>query len=130
MLAKFSGVMTSRAAGAVRMIGPRLRAWPPTFVLALACVGVASPAFARTIFDGDWSVLIVSNGGACDPAYRYGVQIADGTVINDGSSAATVQGQVTATGAVKVIVRSGSNGPTALAISAATAAAAFGGAKA
>ena len=52
-------------------------------------------------------MLIVTHGGACDPAYRYGVQITDGTVINDGSSAAEVEGRITPTGAVKVTVRSG-----------------------
>jgi len=83
------------------------RAQLATLVLALACAVVAGPAFARTVFDGNWSVLIVTHGGACDPAYRYGVRITDGTVANDGSSAAAVQGQVTPTGAVRVTVRSG-----------------------
>jgi hypothetical protein len=83
------------------------RAQLATLVLALACAVVAGPAFARTVFDGNWSVLIVTHGGVCDPAYRYGVHITDGTVINDGSRAAAVQGRVTQTGAVRVIVRSG-----------------------
>jgi len=83
------------------------RAQLATLVLALACAVVAGPAFARTVFDGDWSVLIVTHGGACDPAYRYGVRITDGAVISDGSSAAAVQGRVAPTGAVRVSVRSG-----------------------
>jgi len=78
-----------------------------TLVLALASTVVAGPVFARTVFDGDWSVLIVTHGGACDPAYRYGVRITDGAVISDGSSAAAVQGRVAPTGAVRVSVRSG-----------------------
>jgi hypothetical protein len=89
------------------LIKPRLHDWLLTSVLALAGVAVASPAFSRTVFDGEWSVLIVTHGGVCDPAYRYGLQITNGTVINDGSSAAAVQGRVTPTGAVRVTVRSG-----------------------
>ncbi len=89
------------------MISLPFRACVPTFILALACVAFAGTAFARTAYDGDWSVLIITHSGACEPTYRYGVQIADGMVINNGGSAVTMQGQVTARGAVRVIVRSG-----------------------
>jgi len=78
------------------------------FFLALACIVVAVPGYARTYFDGDWNILIVTPEGACDPTLRYAVKIADGTVINDGASIATVQGRVSPRGAVRVIVRSGS----------------------
>jgi len=83
------------------------RAWLAILVLLLACAVAASPAIARTAFDGDWSVLIITHGGACDPAYRYGVRIADGAVVSDGSGAAAVQGRVAPTGSVKVVVRAG-----------------------
>jgi hypothetical protein len=83
------------------------RARLTALVLVLAGAAIAGPASAGAVFDGDWSVLIVTHGGACDPAYRYGVRITAGTVINDGSSAAAVEGRVTPTGAVKVTVRSG-----------------------
>jgi hypothetical protein len=77
-------------------------------VLALACIVVSVPGYARTDFDGDWNILIVTREGACDPTLRYAVKIADGTVINDGVSIATVEGRVSPRGAVRVIVRSGS----------------------
>jgi hypothetical protein len=35
-------------------------------------------ARARTSFDGNWSVLIVTDAGQCDRAYRYGLVIRDG----------------------------------------------------
>jgi len=76
--------------------------------LALACVNISSACYARTDFDGDWNVLIVTREGACEPTLRYAVKIADGAVINDGVSIATVQGRVGQRGAVRVIVRSGS----------------------
>jgi len=107
MLSEISGLMVFKAQYQTALISLRLRDWLLIFVLALGCAALAGPAFGRTVFDGDWSVLIVTRGGACDPAYRYGVQISDGTVINDGSSAAGVQGRVTPTGAVRVTVRSG-----------------------
>jgi hypothetical protein len=107
MLSEITGLMAFKAQYQTGLISLRLRDWLLTFVLALGCAALAGPAFGRTVFDGDWSVLIVTHGGACDPAYRYGVRITDGTVANDGSSAAAVQGRVTPTGAVRVTVRSG-----------------------
>jgi hypothetical protein len=78
------------------------------FALALVYVVDATPAHARTNFDGDWSIFIVTREGPCEASLRYGVKVADGTVINDGSAVATVQGRVTPRGTVRVLVRSGS----------------------
>jgi hypothetical protein len=72
-----------------------------------AYIATIDPAVAHTPYDGDWSVVIVAHGGACDSSYRFGVQVADGLVINDGGLA-TVQGRVTPTGLVRVSVRAGS----------------------
>ncbi len=63
-------------------------------------------AFARTVYDGDWGVLNLTRGGACEPAVRCGVQITNGMVIYGGGMAA-VQGRVTRRGSVQVIVRAG-----------------------
>jgi BA14K-like protein len=78
------------------------------FGLALLGTSGAVPAFARTAYDGDWSVLIETHRGACEPAIRYGVAIDDGRIINHENAPATVQGRVTSTGAVRVSVQSGS----------------------
>jgi hypothetical protein len=75
--------------------------------VALACVVFVVPGYAGTDFDGDWNILIVTRGGACETALRYAVKIVDGTVINDSGSIATVQGRVTPLGFVSVVVRSG-----------------------
>jgi hypothetical protein len=107
MLSEITGLMAFKTQYRTPLISLRFRDWLLTFVLALGCAALSGPAFGRTVFDGDWSVLIVTHGGACDPAYRYGVQITNGTVANDGSSAAAVQGRVTPAGAVKVTVRLG-----------------------
>ena len=89
------------------MIRRLLYACVPSLVLIVAYIATIDPAVARTPYDGDWSVVIVANGGACDSSYRFGVQVADGLVINDGGLA-TVQGRVTPTGLVRVSVRAGS----------------------
>jgi hypothetical protein len=79
--------------------------------IVLALTGVASTvgtASARSVYDGAWSVLIVTRSGSCDPSYRYGVQISDGMVMYDGGGPITMQGRVTPKGAVRVLVQAGS----------------------
>jgi hypothetical protein len=85
----------------------RLRAGVTTFALALTCIAAADTAFAHTVYDGDWSVLIATHSGACGPSYRYGVQISDGAVIYEGGMV-TMQGRVTPKGAVRVNLQAGS----------------------
>jgi hypothetical protein len=84
----------------------RLRARVPIVVLALICVAVTESALARTPYDGDWSVLLATNSGACGASYRYGVQISNG-MVTYGGGMVTMQGRVTPKGAVRVTVRSG-----------------------
>jgi len=74
-------------------------------VLAIAC-GAAIPAFAVTPYDGRWSVVISTEAGACDSSARFALQIENGRVIASNNDA-TVQGQVTPGGNVKVLVQSG-----------------------
>jgi hypothetical protein len=76
-------------------------------VLVPACLAVGSPSFARSSFDGDWSVSIETRGGACMPSVRYPVAITNGIVSNAGGTPAAVQGRVAPTGAVRVMVQSG-----------------------
>ena len=68
------------------------------------------PAAARTVYDGNWSVLIVTDSGPCDRAFRYGLSIRDGSVIYEGSASVNVAGRVSRNGAVDVRVRAGSQG--------------------
>ena len=60
-------------------------------------------AAALTAFDGSWSVAINTRSGACQPSYRFGVQIINGNVVHEGRSA----GRVSANGSVQVVVSSG-----------------------
>jgi hypothetical protein len=79
-------------------------------ILAITAVP-ASPApisAARPTFDGSWSVLIVTEKGSCDRAYRYPVRISGGSVGYAGEASFNVTGRVGANGAVTVTVSRGS----------------------
>lgn len=60
---------------------------------------VAAPA----AFDGSWSVAINTQSGACEPSYRFRVEIIDGDVVYEGRPA----GRVSSNGGVWVNVSSG-----------------------
>src|SRR5947199_10073804 len=84
------------------------RLLPLFAALAFTAAFAPEPAAARTNYDGNWSVLIVTRSGPFDQAYRYGLSIRDGRVFYDGSASVNVAGQVGPTGAVKVRVWAGS----------------------
>jgi len=60
-------------------------------------------AVAPAAFNGSWSVAINTRSGACDPHYRFAVQIVNGNVFYEGRPA----GRVSSNGAVQVNVSSG-----------------------
>jgi hypothetical protein len=76
--------------------------------LALAALLLAAPgAQARTPYDGSWSVLIVTQKGDCDRAYRYPVKIVNGVVSYGGEASFNVSGRVAGSGSVRVSVSRG-----------------------
>jgi hypothetical protein len=83
-------------------------------VLAFSTVPASpSPMSApKPSFDGSWSVLIVTEKGKCDRAYRYPVKIENGAVGYAGSASFTVSGKVDPKGAVIVTVARGSQSAT------------------
>jgi hypothetical protein len=81
-------------------------------ILAATAVPAAAPAAAKLNHDGNWSVLIVTEKGTCDRAYRYAVRIANGSVGYAGSADFTVSGKVQPTGAVIVTVARGNQSAT------------------
>ncbi|HWF96370.1 MAG TPA: hypothetical protein VG291_15545 [Xanthobacteraceae bacterium] len=70
-------------------------------------LAAAAPAAAAPSYDGLWSVVIVTQKGSCDRAYRYPVRISNGAVQNDGPSLINVSGKVGGNGAVTVLVSAG-----------------------
>ncbi|NVO15135.1 MAG: hypothetical protein HXX10_13955 [Rhodoplanes sp.] len=75
-------------------------------LLALAAFS-SQPASARTPYDGAWSVVIITDRGTCDRAYRYSIQITDGIVRYTGEMGLDFRGRVARNGAVAVSVASG-----------------------
>ena len=72
----------------------------------------AAPAAAAPNYDGLWSVVIMTQKGTCDRAYRYPVRISKGAVENDGPSLINVSGKVGGNGAVTVLVSAGDKSAT------------------
>lgn len=68
---------------------------------------VTLPAEAKTNFDGNWSVVIITEKGTCDRSYRYPVRISDGAVGYAGEASFNVSGRVAANGKVTVKVSRG-----------------------
>jgi hypothetical protein len=66
----------------------------------------APAATAHTPFDGNWSVLIVTDSGNCDRAYRYALHIANGRITYPDHSIA-ISGHVNARGYVHVTLNAG-----------------------
>jgi hypothetical protein len=79
------------------------------FVTAAQSQVPAPPALSRE-FDGKWSVLIVTEQGTCDRAYRYPLIIEGGNVLYGGKKNFTVSGEVKKGGAVVVSVMLGTQG--------------------
>src|SRR5215813_14669913 len=78
-------------------------------ILAASAVPTASAPIAagKASFDGNWSVLIVTEKGTCDRAYRYPVRISKGSVGYAGEASFNVSGSVGANGSVTVMVSKG-----------------------
>ena len=80
------------------------------FALLTASAMPAAPApisAGKQSLDGTWSVLIVTEKGKCDRAYRYPVRISNGSVGYAGEASFNVSGSVGANGAVIVTVSKG-----------------------
>ena len=80
------------------------------FALLTASAFPASPApmgASKQSFDGTWSVLIVTEKGTCDRAYRYPVRIRNGSVGYAGEASFNVSGSVGPNGSVTVMVSKG-----------------------
>src|ERR1044072_3414177 len=87
---------------------------PATALAALAILASTVPAASvpmssvKPRFDGNWSVLIVTEKGTCERAYRYPVKIENGSVGYAGSASFTVSGKVGDKGTVTVTGARGS----------------------
>jgi len=76
-------------------------------IAAFAAALAGLPAQAQSQFDGTWSVLIVTETGECDRAYRYGIRIQSGQIIYDGEAGVSFTGRVESNGHVTAAVGRG-----------------------
>ena len=89
--------------------------WARAFTLLAvmaALSGEAAAAAKAQAFDGSWSILIVTQAGDCDRAYRYAVQIEDGQIVYDGSAGVEFTGRVDRNGRVSATLQRGEQSAT------------------
>jgi hypothetical protein len=72
--------------------------------MTAAIAAAPAPAHAQAAFNGTWSVLIITDRGPCDRAYRYPLKVSNGRVSYAGQADFNVSGRVAANGAVEVTV--------------------------
>jgi hypothetical protein len=77
-----------------------------TLVL-LAATAPGSARSTQASFDGRWSVVIITDAGACERSYRYGLVVSRGRIYHEGDSSVTISGGVDPRGRVSVSLRSG-----------------------
>jgi hypothetical protein len=83
-----------------------------TAVIVAFMLGLAGTAHAGG-HDGNWSVLVITEKGDCDQAYRYAVNVSNGQVRYAGAEAVDVTGTVAPDGLVHVRIKlrdKGANG--------------------
>lgn len=81
-----------------------------THAFAAATIFLFHPpksASAQASFDGSWSVLLITDTGECDRAYRYGIRIKGGQIIYGGEAGVTFTGRVDSNGQLTATVRRG-----------------------
>ena len=85
--------------------------WTRLLLIATLAAGAAAPVRAAT-HDGRWSVLVITEQGTCDKAYRYEVAVDGGRIRYAGPENVDFSGNVAANGAdaVKVNIRLGEQG--------------------
>jgi hypothetical protein len=79
-------------------------------ILVAAWLGGPATRASAASYDGNWTVLIVTEKGDCDRAYRYEVSVAGGRVRYAGDNDFNLGGTVAADGAVQVSIRRGNRG--------------------
>jgi len=77
-----------------------------TGLAALVLMGAPQAAHAAS-FDGNWSVVIITDSGTCDRAYRYPVRVVNGQIRYQGEAGVLINGRVDASGRLKATISRG-----------------------
>ena len=74
-----------------------------TYAIGASClVAFVSVAEARSAYDGSWDLVFVTQKGACDPTYKFSVNINNGVVTHP--NLVRFRGYVARSGAVRASV--------------------------
>jgi hypothetical protein len=84
----------------------RVMSWLGAAFLMSSCLPFQAHAQANR-FDGNWSVEVVTEKGACDRAYRYAVVVQNGRARYGGPENINVNGQVGQNGSVSAGISRG-----------------------
>ena len=74
---------------------------------ALLASGWAAPALSAAKYDGDWSVVVITERGDCDRAYRYPVKVVNGTIQYSSEAGISITGHVDGSGRLRASIRRG-----------------------
>ena len=96
----------------MRHLRPLAHAVSVVAFAAAATLLAPEPVRAQAGFDGSWSVLIVTETGECDRAYRYGIAIQSGQIVYGGEAGVAFTGRVASNGQVTATVRRGEQSAT------------------
>ena len=77
------------------------------FAVLAGFVAGGRPLPAASNFDGQWSVIIITEAGTCDRAYRYPVTVANGALKYEGDAAVAISGHVEPSGKLNATIRRG-----------------------
>ena len=88
------------------------RAFLVAAALTVTTVAASAPGVAKSNYDGQWSVSIVTEKGDCDRGYRYPIGINNGVLFNAGDTSFDISGKVANNGAVVVKVAHGDKAAT------------------
>jgi hypothetical protein len=90
----------------MRMLG-RIGLFLLPFLAAAAFAGAdPRPAYAAS-FDGSWSVVIITDNGTCDRAYRYPVRVVNGEIRYEGEAGIAISGRVDGAGKLSATISRG-----------------------
>src|ERR1700733_12177549 len=108
--------MNPRTAGPAvgSKLGTRVGNTGPRSLFPAPATFASTASFAVPAYDGTWSVLVMTEKGTCDPAYRYPIRISNGQLINAGDTAFTVTGKIAQPGALTVTISAGGKSATGM----------------
>lgn len=79
----------------------------PALILLLATAWQPQRRAAAASFDGNWSVVVITDEGSCDRAYRYPVRVVNGELRYEGEAGISVSGRVDGSGRLSATISRG-----------------------